>query len=203
MALAFFGVQGKDDGIRVSLDRRELSRLMGRLSLYQKQFVPKAELGALNRTAYRTRTRAKPDIMALTGLKSRQVVGPDGRFWVRMAKPQNRRAKLWFGTRAPTGAKRDQLPHAPFSARMPTGKVDMFVRAPGAARRTAGRPMTSSANLPIVAVKDWPKYKINLTHLRDQIGTIIERTAIEQMRVYFQREFSRLINALTRGSFRR
>ncbi len=201
MALAFTGVEGRADGIRVSLDPRELSRLMRRLSLYQRQFVPKAELGALNRTAHRARTTSKPEIMALTGLKSRQVVGPQGRYWVRTAKPQKRRAKLWFGLRSPAGPKRDTLPHPPFKVEALGGK--WFVRAPGGSRRTEGRPTSSPPNLPIVDVKAWPKYKINLVHLRQAIQDIIVRHTTEQMRVYFQREFSRLILAFTRGSFRR
>ena len=201
MALGFTGVESKWDGVRVSLDQRELSRLMGRLSMYQKQFVPKAEVGALNRTASRARTTSKPEVMAITGLKSRQVVGPQGRYWIRPARPQKKRAKLWFGLRSPVGPKRDTLPHPPFEVASLCNKS--FVRAPGGSRRTEGRPITSPPNLPIVDVKVWPKYKINLVHLRDAIQDIIVRHSNEQMRVYFQREFSRLILALSRGSFRR
>jgi hypothetical protein len=155
-----------------------------------------AQQRALNLAVAKAKTMARPQLMEATGLASRKV---SQRTFARKgsAKKESKyylKAKLWFGMRAPVRWKARALPSKPFFVDVgsASGQSDLFVRVPGATRRTADRPATSPGNLPIVRVEDWPKYGQRAALV--QVVTGILKSAGERaMLKHYQAELRRQI----------
>ena len=120
----------------------------------------RAATRAQNKTLRWARAQAASRLAKINNVPSRAIRGRVRSFPANPAKPY---ALLWLGvwplspsaggnmsqTRSGARAGRNVFPGS-FVATMPDGNTSIFDRARNGQRRTAGRPATSPANLPIV-----------------------------------------------------
>lgn len=187
------------------LDRRLLERDLRdferKLDRIQKTIVPQAEARALNHTAGKARTQVARELAKAKRIPVRAL---KGKVQVYRAYPKRRVATVWVGLKhriylenlpgarlVTSGKRAGQLVAGsqvakPFRAKMRSGKQLLVVRVVPGSRRTAGRPVTSSANLPV----DRPHIA-----LMPEAETILKRVAAATMRAHYPREYRRLLQA--------
>ena len=179
-------------------DVRAFERKLERIAA---SIVPQAEMRALNHTATKARTEVTRELARAKQIPQKAI---RGRVQIFRATPKRRVATVWIGVkrrlylediagaRLVTQGKRagelraGRLSARPFKARLRSGKVMLAVRVEPGSRWTAGRPVTSSPNLPI----DRPHIV-----LMPEARPVLERVALRAMRTYYPREYRRLLNA--------
>jgi hypothetical protein len=189
--------------IDLRLDSRafdaELRDFRARLARANAQAVPRAEARALNRAAAHAATRTRRELATVKRLPQKLL---KRRISSYQASPQRLTARVWVGTKrkiplsdipgahtALAGKRAGQvragrLAVQTFKATMPSGKTGRFVRVEPGQRRTAGRPATSSPNLPI----EEPAIR-----LQPEAGPILERAADTALRTVYVTELRRLL----------
>ena len=164
-------------GANIQLDQVEAQRILDTLAA-----IPGAAIRATVRAANKTATQAKKQALQQLSIRNQlpQKVFK-GRVFIRRANKNQVKIEsgIWIGTQPLDAAKVGELEktadgyrftkkvakrwmhvQSAFEAKMPSGHVGVFMRAPGgyvskrgSKGRTKGRPATSSRNLPIV--KPW------------------------------------------------
>ncbi len=182
----------------VSIDIRADTRAVLRdLRAINSRAVPAATASALNKTAAKARTQVSRRLAATKNIPQKTL-----KKRLRVFRANRRRlfATVWLGLKS--GVKPAELPGIAsftfagkgagtikvgkrrftgvFRARMPSGHQGLFARAPVTTRRTAGRPRTSSPNLPIVEPQ---------VHLQPEGEQIIRSTVPAVAAAEFRRIF--------------
>ncbi|MBX9606413.1 MAG: phage tail protein [Gammaproteobacteria bacterium] len=190
--------------IHFGLDRTrldsDLAGLERKLSSLKRAAVPRATAQALNRTADRARTETVRELARVKALPSRFL---RRRVTVYRASVKALGASLWIGLKkaipieALPGArlvtqgklaghlKAGRLAVKVFQATMPSGKRGLYTRKLPSVRRSRGRPVTSSPNLPI----DHPSVS-----LAPEAQDIAARAGARAAREVLPRELRRLFN---------
>lgn len=202
MSAITFGI----DRVRLNHDLDVLER---RLRAVKASAIPRASAQALNRTADRARSRTAREVARVKAVPVRLL---KNRIAVFKASPRDLRSSVWVGLKKAIaiedlpGArlvsqgkfaghlKAGRLAVKVFEARMPSGKRGLFVRKLPGVRRSAGRPITSSPNLPI----ERPALRLS-----PEAQTIAEREGLAasreflpvELRRLFQRELDRIKGA--------
>lgn len=189
--------------IELRLDARafdaELRDFRARLSRASARAVPQAEARALNRAAAHAATRTRRELASLKRLPQKMLKRRISSF---KATPERLTARVWVGTKRRIAlsdvpgaqtviagkragqVRAGRLAVQTFKATMPNGKAGRFVRVEPGQRRTAGRPLTSPANLPI----EEPAIR-----LQPEAGPILEREAQAALRTVYVSELRRLL----------
>lgn len=154
--------------LHFGIDRRTLDRdldaLERKLRALKAAAVPRSTAQALNRTADSARTGTARELSRVKGVPVRVL---KRRITAWHAKPSRLQSSVWVGLKkhipveSLPGArlvtqgkfsghlKAGRLAVKAFQATMPNGKRGSYVRKLPGVRRTRGRPVTSSPNLPI------------------------------------------------------
>lgn len=181
---------------------RDVEAFRARLARVSGQAVRQVEARALNRAAASCATRTRRELAAVKGLPQRVIAKRISAYKADPKKAGEITARVWIGVKrairvaelpnartilkgAKAGTlKAGRLEVRPFKARMKSGRVGQFVRVVPGSRRSAGRPATSSANLPI----EEPKIR-----LQPEAGPILEQQAAAAMRTVYVNELRRLL----------
>ena len=190
--------------IRLTIDQRSFDRETRKairvLEKSRRQAVPQAMAQSLNRTAQRAMTRTRRALAQAKQLPQKVL---KKRVQMFKASPRKLVARVWVGVKkhipieSLPGArfiisgkqagtlKAGRIISKPFKATLKSGHSGLFVRKAPALRRTAGRPATSSPNLPI----EHP-----VVRLQPEAERIIEHETREQMRAFFPSELRRQVD---------
>ncbi len=189
--------------ITVGVDLADLDRQLRaferRLAQRSGRALAQVQARALNRAMALATTRVRRRLASAKRIPQRVIQRRISGFKARADKLA---ARVWIGTKRKIpiasidGArtvlagrkagvlKAGRIEVRPFRARLPSGRVAQFVRVEPGQRRTAGRPLSSSPNLPI----EEPAIR-----LMPEAAPILEEEARAAMRGVYVNELRRLL----------